>query len=61
MSDDEAMGWIEEWAEAGVEFVSDSDLGWDLFRELWGISGSMDSAHRELRVWGVHGGERLTA
>jgi toxin-antitoxin system PIN domain toxin len=34
MSDDEATGWVEEWLEAGVEFVSDSDLGWDLLSEL---------------------------
>jgi len=50
MSDDEAMGWIEEWAEAGVEFISDSDLGWDLFRELVAASpravrNSVDDAH----------------
>lgn len=34
MSDDEAMGWVEEWLEAGVEIVSDSDLRWDLVTEL---------------------------
>ena len=50
MSDDEAMGWIEEWAEAGVQIVSDSDLGWDLFRELVAASpralrNAVDDAH----------------
>jgi len=34
MSDDEALGWIEEWFEAGVEIVGDSDVNWDLFAEL---------------------------
>ena len=29
MRDDEAMGWIEEWAEAGVEIIADSDLTWN--------------------------------
>jgi hypothetical protein len=34
MSDDEAIGWVEEWLEAGVQLVSDADLGWDLLSEL---------------------------
>jgi toxin-antitoxin system PIN domain toxin len=34
MSDDEAVGWIEEWLDAGVEIVCDSDVRWDLFAEL---------------------------
>ncbi len=34
MSDDEAIGWIEEWVEAGAEIVGDSELRWDLFAEL---------------------------
>lgn len=34
MSDEEALGWIGEWADAGVELVADSDLSWDLFHEL---------------------------
>jgi len=34
MSDDEAMGWVDEWLEAGVEIVSDGDLRWALLAEL---------------------------
>ncbi len=34
MTDEEALGWIEEWIEAGVELVGDADLRWDLFAEL---------------------------
>ncbi len=29
MSDEEALGWIDEWIEAGVEIVSDADLRWE--------------------------------
>ena len=43
MSDDEAMGWLEEWLDAGVEIVSDSDLRWQLFAEL------MEASQRALR------------
>ena len=50
MSDDEALGWIEEWLEAGVELIPDSDLTWDLFNELVGASprdlrNSVDDAY----------------
>ncbi len=50
MSDDEAIGWIEEWAEAGVEIISDSDLTWNLFAELVAASpralrNAIDDAH----------------
>lgn len=38
MSDNEAMGWVAEWLEAGVEVVSDSDVRWNLFTELVGAS-----------------------
>ena len=38
MSDVEALGWVEEWVEAGVEVISDSDLRWDLLSELVGVS-----------------------
>ena len=38
MSDDEALGWVEEWLDAGVEVVSDFDVRWDLFTELVGAS-----------------------
>jgi toxin-antitoxin system PIN domain toxin len=34
MTDEEAMGWVEAWMDAGVEVVSDADLRWDLFVEL---------------------------
>lgn len=50
MSDDEVLGWIEEWLDAGVELISDSDLRWDLFTELLGASkralrNAIDDAH----------------
>lgn len=34
MSDEEALGWLEEWIEAGVALVGDADLRWELFVEL---------------------------
>ncbi|MBW2294362.1 MAG: hypothetical protein JRG89_18900 [Deltaproteobacteria bacterium] len=50
MSDNEALGWIEEWTEAGLELISDSDLSWDLFSELVAVSpralrNALDDAH----------------
>jgi hypothetical protein len=50
MSDDEAVGWIEQWLEAGVELVSDSDASWELFGELVAASrralrNAVDDAH----------------
>ena len=49
MSDDEALGWIEEWTEAGVEIISDSDFTWSLFAELVAASPralrNVDDAH----------------
>jgi predicted nucleic acid-binding protein len=50
MSDDEAIGWIEEWTEAGVEIISDSDLTWELFAELVvasrrALRNTVDDAH----------------
>lgn len=50
MSDDEAIGWVEEWLDAGVELVSDADLGWDLLAELLAASSqtlrnSIEDAH----------------
>jgi predicted nucleic acid-binding protein len=50
MSDDEAIGWVEEWMEAGVELVDDADLQWDLLTELLSTSGrslrnTIDDAH----------------
>ena len=43
MTDDEAMGWVEEWIEAGVEVVGDADLRWELFAEL------IEASRRSLR------------
>jgi len=50
MSDEEALGWIEEWMEAGVELVSDADLHWTLLGELVAASpralrNAIDDAH----------------
>jgi hypothetical protein len=50
LSDDEARGWIEEWAEAGVDTISDSNLAWNLFSELVAASpralrNAVDGAH----------------
>ena len=50
MSDDEAVGWIEEWLDAGVEVVSDSEVRWDLVAELVAASrqslrNAIDDAH----------------
>ena len=50
MSDEEALGWIEEWLEAGVELVSDADLRWGLLSELLNASSrslrnTIDDAH----------------
>jgi toxin-antitoxin system PIN domain toxin len=38
MSDDEALGWMDEWIEAGVEVLGDADLRWGLFVELVEVS-----------------------
>ena len=50
MSDDEAVGWIEEWLDAGVEVVSDSEVRWELVAELVAASrrslrNAIDDAH----------------
>jgi len=50
MSDDEAMGWIEEWLAAGVEVVSDAEVSFRLFAELATASrralrNAIDDAH----------------
>jgi uncharacterized protein len=50
MSDEEALGWVEEWLEAGVELINDADLSWELFAELLAASPRMlrnaiDDAH----------------
>jgi toxin-antitoxin system PIN domain toxin len=46
MSDDEAIGWVDEWLEAGVEFVSDADIGWDLLSEL--VAGTPRALHNAI-------------
>jgi toxin-antitoxin system PIN domain toxin len=43
MSDEEAMGWLEEWVDAGVEIIGDADLPLDLFIEL------VEASRRSLR------------
>jgi toxin-antitoxin system PIN domain toxin len=43
MSDDEAMGWVEEWIEAGVEVIGDADVSWEPFVEL------LEASRRALR------------
>ena len=50
MSDDEAMGWVEEWIEAGVEVIGDADVSWEPFVELLEASrralrNAIDDAH----------------
>jgi toxin-antitoxin system PIN domain toxin len=50
MSDDEALGWVEEWRDAGVELINDSEVVWELFAELVGASrralrNAIDDAH----------------
>ena len=50
MRDEEALGWIEQWIEAGVEIVSDADLDWALLAELVEASpralrNAIDDAH----------------
>ena len=46
MTDDEAMGWVEEWIEAGVEVIGDADVSWDLFGEL--VEASRRSLHNAI-------------
>lgn len=43
MTDDEAMGWVEEWIEAGVEVIGDADVSWEPFVEL------LEASRRALR------------
>ncbi len=50
MSDREAIGWVQEWLDAGTQPVSDSDVRWDLFAELVAASArslrnAVDDAH----------------
>jgi len=50
MTDDEAMGWLEEWFDAGIEVVSDAEVRWELLAELVRASerslrNAIDDAH----------------
>jgi len=50
MGDEEAIEWVEEWLDAGVQPISDSDVGWNLFAELVAASSrslrnTIDDAH----------------
>lgn len=50
MSDDEAIRWVADWLDAGVDIVSDTDATWALFDELVSASpralrNSIDDAH----------------
>jgi predicted nucleic acid-binding protein len=50
MADDEALGWVGDWIDAGVELVPDSDVSWALFQELAAASprtlrNTIDAAH----------------
>ncbi|MBW2232033.1 MAG: hypothetical protein JRH17_16755 [Deltaproteobacteria bacterium] len=50
MADDEALSWVGDWIDAGVELVADSDVSWALFHELATASAralrnAIDDAH----------------
>lgn len=50
MSDEEAIRWVADWLDAGVEIVSDTDATWPLFDELVSASAralrnAIDDAH----------------
>jgi toxin-antitoxin system PIN domain toxin len=50
MTDDEALGWIDEWLDAGVRPLGDEDLDWQLLLELVALSrrslrNVIDDAH----------------
>jgi hypothetical protein len=50
MSDEEAIARVEEWLDAGMQPVSDSDVSWHLFAELVAASArslrnAIDDAH----------------
>jgi toxin-antitoxin system PIN domain toxin len=50
MSDDEALRWVGDWIDAGVELVRDSEVSWFLFHELAAASpralrNTIDDAH----------------
>jgi len=50
MSQDEALDWVSDWIDAGVELIPDGDSTWALFHELVTASpralrNSIDDAH----------------
>lgn len=50
MADDEALDWIGDWVDAGVELIPDSETTWALFQELVTASprtlrNTIDDAH----------------
>lgn len=50
MADGEAVRWVADWLDAGVEIVSDNDATWALFEELVSTSdralrNAIDDSH----------------
>ena len=50
MSDDEALDWVGDWIDAGVELIHDSEVSWLVFHELTTVSSkalrnTIDDAH----------------
>jgi len=50
MSEDEALDWVSDWVDAGVELIPDAESTWALFHELVTASprtlrNSIDDAH----------------
>lgn len=50
MADEEALDWVGDWIDAGVEIVADSETTWALFHELVTatprtLRNSIDDAH----------------
>jgi toxin-antitoxin system PIN domain toxin len=50
MTDGEALDWIGDWVDAGVELIPDSETTWALFNELVAASpralrNTIDDAH----------------
>ena len=50
MTDDEALGWVDEWIDAGVRPLGDEELDWQLILELVALSrrslrNVIDDAH----------------
>jgi uncharacterized protein len=50
MTDREAVEWVKEWIDAGVEMIDDADVRWDLVLELVhgsrrSLRNAIDDAH----------------